>query len=215
NWFALLAVWLVTLAIFTTVLDTYRTVTLRASNRQEPVRQAFGTLVRRFSRRYGGYLIHIGVALMALGIIGIEFFQTTTQGMLAAGETLSLSGYTFTYEKLEVTDNADGRNSARASVMIKRDNRELKRVFPGSDTYYVSQQSVTLPGVRSTLVDDLYVILVDWQPISSEGATFKIYRNPLINWLWIGSGVLVFGTLVALWPTTRRKNIPRTHQEEK
>jgi len=51
--------------------------------------------------------------------------------------------------------------------------------------------------------------------ITSEGATFKVFLNPLINWLWIGSGVLVFGTLVALWPTTRRKNIPRTHQEEK
>ncbi len=59
---------------------------------------------------------------------------------------------------------------------------------------------MTIPGVRSTLEDDLYVLLVDWQPISSQGATFKIYHNPLVNWLWLGGFVFILGTLVAAWP---------------
>ena len=162
-------------------------------------------LVRHNRRRYGGYLIHIGVALMGLGIIGIEFFQTTTQGMVAAGETLTLSNYTFTYEKLDVVDTPDGRNSAVASVLIQRNGKELGRVYPGSDYYYASQQSVTRPGIRSTLGSDLYIILVDWLEITAEGATFKIYYNPLINWLWIGSFVLILGTLVALWPAREQR----------
>jgi cytochrome c-type biogenesis protein CcmF len=59
---------------------------------------------------------------------------------------------------------------------------------------------MTIPGQRATLEDDLYVLLVDWQPISSNGATFKIYVNPLVNWLWIGSILFLFGVVIAAWP---------------
>jgi len=59
---------------------------------------------------------------------------------------------------------------------------------------------MTIPAVRSTLEDDLYVLLVDWQPISTQGATLKVYHNPLVNWLWLGGIVFILGTLVAAWP---------------
>ena len=59
---------------------------------------------------------------------------------------------------------------------------------------------MTVPGVRSTLVDDLYVVRVDWQPISSQGATFKVYHNPLVNWLWLGGLIFVLGGIVAALP---------------
>ena len=76
----------------------------------------------------------------------------------------------------------------------------LGELNPRRDYYYESQQPMTIPGVRSTLEDDVYVLLVDWQPISSQGATFKIYHNPLVNWLWIGGIVFILGTMVAAWP---------------
>jgi len=205
RWTALLSVWLIAFVILATLMDTIRSVKMRARTHQESSWKAFSLLVQHNRRRYGGYLIHIGVALMGLGIIGIEFFQTTTQGMIAAGESLTLSNYTFTYEKLDIADTPDGRNSAVATVLIRRDGRELGRVYPGSDYYYASQQSVTRPGIRSTLGNDLYIILVDWLEITTDGATFKIYYNPLINWLWIGSFVLIIGTLVALWPARNRR----------
>jgi cytochrome c-type biogenesis protein CcmF len=125
--------------------------------------------------------------------------------MVAEGESLQLSGYTFTYEKLELQDTPDGRNIAQASILISRDGREVGRVYPGSDYYYYSQQSVTRPGIHSTLSEDLYIVLVDWLEITAEGATFKVFRNPLINWLWIGTVVLILGTLVALWPSRERR----------
>ena len=59
---------------------------------------------------------------------------------------------------------------------------------------------MTIPGVRSTIEDDLYVLLVDWQPISADGATFKVYHNPLVNWLWFGGLIFILGTMVAAWP---------------
>ena len=59
---------------------------------------------------------------------------------------------------------------------------------------------MTIPGLRSNFVDDLYVILVDWEPISSQQATFKFFRNPLVMWLWVGSLVLLVGSFIAVWP---------------
>jgi cytochrome c-type biogenesis protein CcmF len=69
---------------------------------------------------------------------------------------------------------------------------------------------MTIPGVRSSWEDDLYVLLVDWQPISSQGATFKIYHNPLVNWLWLGGIVFILGTLVAAWPDKDVETVQET-----
>jgi cytochrome c-type biogenesis protein CcmF len=59
---------------------------------------------------------------------------------------------------------------------------------------------MTIPGQRSTMRDDLYVLLVNWEPASAEGATFKIYVNPLVNWLWLGSLLFLVGVVIAAWP---------------
>ena len=137
---------------------------------------------------------------MSLGIIGIELFQAQTQGTIPQGGSLNLSGYTLTYNSLAVFDTADGHNVARAVVGISKNGSSLGQVYPRREYYYDSDQPMTVPGVRSTLEDDLYVVLVDWQPITSEGATFKVYHNPLVNWLWIGGLIFVLGTIVAALP---------------
>src|SRR5204863_2754248 len=89
-----------------------------------------------------------------------------------------------------------------AVVDVYRNGIYLGELNPRIDYYYDSQQNMTIPGNRSTLKDDLYVLLVDWQPVSSNGATFKIYVNPLVNWLWIGSLLFLAGIFVAAWPDT-------------
>lgn len=213
GWVALIALFLCAFVIAATLFDTFRAARKRAAGHQESTWRALASVVTHHRQRYGGYLIHIGIALMALGIVGIEIFQTTTQGTIAEGESISISGYSLTFENLSFIETAAGRNTARASILILRNGRELQRVYPSSDYYQASQQSVTIPGVRSTLSDDLYVILVDWEPITSESATFKVFRNPLINWLWIGSGILVLGTLVALWPSPARQPRPSSREE--
>jgi cytochrome c-type biogenesis protein CcmF len=161
---------------------------------------ALGRLAGRNRRRYGGYIIHLGVVVMALGIIGIELFQTETQGTLARGEQLTLGKYVMTYDALSIFDTADGKNVARAVVSVYRNGRPVGELYPRRDFYYESQQPMTIPGVRSTLEDDFYVLLVDWQPIAAQGATFKIYHNPLVNFVWGGGLIFILGTLVAAWP---------------
>jgi cytochrome c-type biogenesis protein CcmF len=137
---------------------------------------------------------------MAIGIIGIEIFQSETQGTISQGETITLGNYTITFNSLAAFDTDDGRNVARAVVSVDKNGKFVGELYPRRDYYYESQQPMTIPGVRSTMEDDFYVLLVDWQPISTAGATFKIYHNPLVNWLWLGGFVFIIGTLVAAWP---------------
>jgi cytochrome c-type biogenesis protein CcmF len=75
----------------------------------------------------------------------------------------------------------------------------LGEIYPRYDLY-PDGQPMTIPAIRSTLADDLYVVLVNWENVSVEQTPFKIYVNPLVNWLWIGSVMLVLGFLVAAWP---------------
>ena len=88
----------------------------------------------------------------------------------------------------------------RAVLQVAEDGRVVAELYPRQDYYYVSHQQVTVPGVLSSLKNDLYVLLVEWQVVSRQQATFKIYLNPLINWLWIGSLVFMLGAIMAAWP---------------
>ena len=199
-WAGLLAFWLSAFVVAVTLYEYGRAVLARHRSNGESVIVSTWRLAERNRRRYGGYIIHLGVVMMGLGIIGMQFFQTQTQGTLKQGGKIILDSYTITFKDLAVFDTADGRNVARAVVSVAQNGQVLGDLYPRRDYYYESQQPVTIPGLRSTLADDLYIVLVDWQPISSGGTTFKVYHNPLVSWLWIGGLVFILGTAVAAWP---------------
>jgi len=209
---ALLAFWLVALVISVTLYEYGRAAYARHRQKGEALPLALWQIAGRNRRRYGGYIIHLGVALMALGIIGIELFQTQTQGLLKPGESLTVADYTITYQDLAQFDTEDGRNVARAVVLVAKNGRDLGELYPRRDYFYDSNQPMTIPGVRSTLEDDVYVLLVNWQPISEDGATFKVYHNPLVNWLWLGGLVFILGTMVAAWPTREKEPVVNLEQ---
>ena len=200
NWAALLGIWLSALVGFVTLYEFWRGAYARHKSHGENLLFAFWNLAGRNRRRYGGYVIHLGIVLMAIGIIGIEMFQTETQGTISLGETMTLGDYTMAYDSLAEFDTADNRNVARAVVSVYKSGNYVGELYPRRDYFYESQQPMTIPGVRSSFEDDFYVLLVDWQPISTQAATFKIYHNPLVNWVWLGGFVFIFGTLVASWP---------------
>ncbi|MDP3186688.1 MAG: cytochrome c-type biogenesis CcmF C-terminal domain-containing protein, partial [Anaerolineales bacterium] len=207
NALALIGFGLVALVIVVTLYEFWRAARARRKTSGENFFLALWNLAGRNRRRYGGYIIHISMVLMAIGILGIEVFQTETQGTLPQGSSLELAGYTVKFDSVAQFDTAGGRNVTRAVVSVFKGDRYLGDLYPRRDYHYESDQPMTIPGVRSTLADDLYVILVDWQPISASGATFKVYHNPLVNWLWIGTFVFVFGSLVAAWPEKDSENV--------
>jgi cytochrome c-type biogenesis protein CcmF len=205
---ALIGFWLAAFVAFVTLHEFWRGAKARAKRSGENLFSALWHLAGRNRRRYGGYIIHLGVVLMAIGIIGIEIFQVETQGTLAQGEQLSLENYTLKYKSLAVFDTDDGRNVARAVIGVEKAGDYVGDLHPRRDYYLDSQQPMTIPGVRSTWEEDLYILLVDWQPVSTNSATFKVYKNPLVNWLWIGGLVFIFGTLIAAWPDKDPEAVP-------
>jgi cytochrome c-type biogenesis protein CcmF len=200
SWPALLGFWLTSFVATVTLYEFWRGALARHRKSNENLPLALWRLAGRNRRRYGGYVIHLGVVLMAIGIIGMEMFQTQTQGTIPQGGELSLGEYSIRYDKLDIFDSTDNRNVARATLSVFKNGKYVGELNPRRDFFYDSQQPMTIPAVRSTMEDDFYVLLVDWLPVSSDGATFKIFHNPLVNWLWLGGFVFIFGTLVAAWP---------------
>ncbi len=184
----------------TTLMEFYRGTRARMRSTGENPLAALWTLTARNRRRYGGYTIHLAVVVMTIGIIGSQFFQQSTQGQVKPGQQLTVAGYVITYDSLDEFMTNDGRQVDRATVSVYRDGQLLTQLHPRRDYYAVSQQAMTIPGVRSSIENDVYVLLVDWEPIASNGATFKIYINPLVNWVWAGGIMFILGTLIAAWP---------------
>jgi cytochrome c-type biogenesis protein CcmF len=201
NIIALIGFFLIALVLLVTLQEFWRAARARQRAQGENFITSLTRLMGRNRRRYGGYIIHISMMLMAIGILGMQSFQTSTQGALKQGESLDISGYTVKYRELASwNDQGKGVNFTRATVDIYKNGIYLGQLNPRIDYYFDSKQNMTIPGDRSTLRDDLYVILVDWQPTTAMGATFKIFVNPLVNWLWIGSLVFLVGIIFAAWP---------------
>jgi len=201
NGYALIGFFLVAFVILVTLYEYWRGANARQKTQNENIFTALWNLTGRNRRRYGGYIIHLSMMLMAIGILGIELFQVETQGTVSTGESINIAGYTVKYKEVASWDDIPkGVNYTRAVVDVYKNGIYLGELHPRRDYYADAQQNMTIPGNRSTMRDDLYVLLVDWEPASATGATFKIYVNPLVNWLWLGSLLFLVGIFIAAWP---------------
>ncbi len=195
---ALFAFWLVSFVGLTTLWEYGRGVMARHRAHGEPWPLALWRLTGRNRRRYGGYMIHLGVVCMALGILGTNLFQKETQGTVAVGESIQLGDFAITYNGLNTRRGAADLAIVEARLALSRDGKHLRDLTPYREIYQSSGQTMTIPSTRSTPSEDFYVILAGWEG-TGRTATFKVYLNPLINWLWFGGLVFVVGTLVAAW----------------
>ena len=207
NFAALLSLWLASLVFCVTIYEFYRGAIARSKSSGNSFFISLWLLISRNRRRYGGYIVHLGIVFMAVGIIGVEMFQTETQGTLALEERMSLEDYSLVYKDLTEYPESDGRFVTKATLDVYKNNKLIGELEPRRDYYNVSQQRMTIPDVYSTLEGDLYVLLIDWRPVGQQQATFKVYLNPLINWIWIGGFLFILGTLVATWPDQRDRHI--------
>jgi cytochrome c-type biogenesis protein CcmF len=208
--YAITGFFLVTFSILLTLYEYGRGVYARMKSHAENIFTATWNLTRRNRRRYGGYIVHLSMTLMAIGILGIELFQVETQGTIAVGDSLKLSGYTIKYREVASWDDLPkGVNHTRAVVEVyNKDGALLGNLHPRKDYFYDSQQPMTIPGQLASMKDEVYVLLVDWEPINQAGTTFKIFVNPLVNWLWLGSLLFLFGIIVAAWPDKDTELVP-------
>ncbi len=213
NIYAIIGFFLVAYVILVTLYEYWRGARARQTSKNENIFTAFVNLTARDRRRYGGYIVHVSMMLMAIGILGIELFQMETQGTMEVGQQKSIGGYDVTYDEIAQFIGPDGREVTRAVLSVYQGGEYLGELYPRIDYYFDAQQTMTIPGQRSTMKDDLYVLLVNWEPASATGATFKIYVNPLVNWLWMGSLLFLAGIFIAAWPDKEPERV--TLQTEK
>ncbi|HET8890158.1 MAG TPA: heme lyase CcmF/NrfE family subunit [Candidatus Angelobacter sp.] len=163
-------------------------------------------LTRRNMRRYGGYVVHFGVVLVVIGLAGAAFNRDKEQEM-ATGDKLELGRYTLVSRSYTDDDNANYRSRA-ALLDVYRDGKFLTQLNPEERRFKASGgQPVHIIANHSTLREDLYVT---YQGFNEETGhpIIKVIINPLVNWIWIGVLVIVFGTGMALVPNATPMSVP-------
>lgn len=193
------ALWVASFVVIAILFEFYKGVRARMKRGENPL-QALARLIGRNHRRYGGYVIHLGVMMIGLAFIGDVYFQEETQRALTRGESMALGAYELRFDDLEMYSGSDGREVLEATTSLYKDGRFLDTLRPRRDFFVVQQQPVTIPAVYTTLAEDVYVLLVGWEEVGLSSSTFRIYRNPLIVWAWVGGLVLILGTGIAVWP---------------
>ncbi len=205
DWYGLLSFSAVAFVLATIGLEFYRGVLTRIRQQNENPATAFIKLIANNRRRYGGYIVHIGVILGVVGIAGSTFYQFETQANLKPGETMQIKNFTLQFDGLQVYPT-ENRQVVAARMVVLQDGSRLGVLSPEKN-YYPSpnpemSQWTTEVAIRTTATEDLYLILAGFDAKAGT-ATIKAIINPLVVWLWIGFALLVTGTVIAALPDPR------------
>ncbi|CAN5774844.1 heme lyase CcmF/NrfE family subunit [soil metagenome] len=162
-------------------------------------------LIRRNTRRYGGYVVHFGIVVMFIGIAGGAFNQSREQEM-GFGDTLQLGPFKLVCQSF-TQDSNPNFDTEYALLDVYKGGKKLTQLAPEKRFYIASQTSSTMVALRSTLANDLYVIYEGKNP-DTDKPIIKVFLNPLMNWIWIGVLIVVAGTFLALVPNLGRVAVP-------
>jgi hypothetical protein len=160
-------------------------------------------------RRYGGYLVHLGITAMYLGFVGTVWSTTKEVGM-AKGDSVEIAGYTLQYLGSRTCPGSSGctqeqqldtgKRRLLADLQVYENGVSVAQLHPAKFSYQRSDgMTTTEVALRRSLGVDLYVVLGNVEP-NTDRAHLQIHANPLVSWIWLGALVLVLGASLALWP---------------
>jgi cytochrome c-type biogenesis protein CcmF len=163
---------------------------------------AFLQLVASNRPRYGGYVVHLAVVMLAFGIIGSSFYSLERDVILNLGESATIGAYSVEFVSTDTTVFAD-RTERTALMNLVKNGSFVGSVEAWHGFYPSFSMLSTRAGIRSTPVEDLYVIFSELQP-SGQTASFRLLLNPMVWWMWLAGPFVILGTVVALWPARQR-----------
>ncbi len=170
------------------------------------IRAAF-ELTHRNTRRYGGYIVHMGVVFMFIGFTGSAFNAKDTV-QVQVGDSFNLGHY-----QLRVADIHSGENAnytwSNAEIEVSRGGKLIDKLYPEKRFFKAAEQGASEVAIRRRLNEDLYL---NFAGVSDDGvhAVIQAYIFPLVSWIWLGFWVLFTGTLICLVPSKVRLQYPRT-----
>ena len=197
------AAFLVMLTIF---LEFTQGVMARRQKTKEAIVVAFLRMIRKNQRRYGGYIVHLALVIMVIGLTSTGSFGQKITVNLKPGQSMSIGDYVLLYHGLE-TDFSHGKIDLKADVVVYTGQGQTLGLLKPAVTFYENgQQPATDLALYSTLLSDLYVVL-DGTDNSTQEALFDVHLNPLVSMIWLGGYLFVFGAILCFWPERKRKEI--------
>jgi cytochrome c-type biogenesis protein CcmF len=175
-----------------------RGIAARQKRGKEPLFTSFYNLVARSRRRYGGYIVHVGIAVMFIGFAG-RAWGVDKEISLHPGESVQIEEYRLTYAGPRMEVDSEKR-MVFADLDVERHGAPIGRISPAKFIYKASPEAPSTEVARHiTVKNDLYVIIGMANP-QTKVASFQIHVNNLISFMWFGAGILILGALVAMWP---------------
>jgi cytochrome c-type biogenesis protein CcmF len=196
--YSLMTIFLSALVIFTVVSEFYRGGRVISGHTGQGMFASIVQLGHRNTRRYGGYIVHFGVVLAMIGFAGSAFNQEKEADKgLNYGDQMTIGNYTLICRSY--TDEEFPNYASEWAVLdVYKNGNKIDTLTPERRFYKASQQASTLPFIRSTFKEDLYVI---FEGQNEKGwPIIKAHLNPMVIWIWIGAWVMVLGTGMALIP---------------
>lgn len=202
GFYSLMAISLSIFVISTIILEFYRGTAARMKYNNENLFVGFKNLIFKYRRRYGGYLIHIGMMVIFIGVTGATVFKVEKEKVLRKGDTLTIKNY-----KLTFLGTDDFKTSLAekfiATLRIEKDGKYIGIATPSKEYYYLQKQTSTEVSITSSFKEDLYLILAGGDDTGAVNIKAKI--NPLIGWIWWGGYILFGATIFTMWPSKKKK----------
>src|SRR6266850_2424251 len=165
---------------------------------------AFSSLIARNRRRYGGYVVHASVVLLAIGITGASAYETVRESRLKPGQSMTVAGDRLVFRGFQSRTESNHR-AIRAQVDVYRGDKYLGRYTPGKNQYFAEDQVSNEVAIRHDLLTGGDLFLIADQVNTDGSIDLKALQKPLVNLLWLAGLVFVGGALIALWPDAREE----------
>jgi cytochrome c-type biogenesis protein CcmF len=215
--FSLMAAILATLVTLTVVSEFVRGGRVIARHSGQNLFSSMVHLWHRNTRRYGGYIVHFGVAVVVIGILGTPFNKEAEKEM-GFGDQMTLGPYTLVCQSYTQEDNPNYSNEW-AIINVFRGGKQVTTMYPERRFYKASQQTQTMPRIYPSIKEDLFLVrdlYLVYEGINQDTGRpiIKAHLNPLVPWIWTGLLIMIFGTVTALVPNAASVRVPAPARAE-
>jgi len=200
NFYALICLILSVFVTLTIFSEFYRGARVISARDHTDIFTSARELTMRNTRRYGGYIVHFGMIVIFIGIMG-SAFNKDVERQMHVGDTMTIGPYSLVVQNYDEDTNAN-YDAQRATMEVFRDGKSVMMLYPERRTYSASQVTETIVAVESSPLRDLYVVYSGISPDTNQ-PVIHAYLNPLVKWIWFGGVIVVLGTGLAMLPNRR------------
>jgi len=208
--YSLMAIALSVFVVGTVAGEFWRGGRVIAKQQHVSVFSGMVQITRRNTRRYGGYLVHMGVVLVIIGFAGLPF-NHDNEKELGFGDKMQIGQYTLVCQSY-TQDDKPNYESEWAVLDVYKNGKKIDTMYPERRFYKASEQTATIVANRSRLNEDLYLVYTGRNPDTGK-PIIKAHVNPLVMWIWSGVVIVIIGTLIALVPNMKPQRVTVKEKE--